>query len=260
MLTSTIPALKTVLAKSCKMVPVMLMGYVVNKKTYSAFEYLVAIGVTAGAAVFKLYETNDAPVKNTELVGIVLIVCYMGSDSFTSNWQSSVFKQYSVSSMAMMFYANVFSSAFTALGLLVTLEIVDVLAYFERNPSILLHVFVMAVCSAVGQLFIFHTIKRFGPLVFATIQTVRQFLSVVLSIIFFAHPLNSMEAVGIAIVFVALGAQILEKWRGKRLRPKKPQPPTPPNAEEAMQGVPEADNPKASLLRTTDRSASNQRD
>ena len=50
MLTSSIPALKTVLAKSCKMVPVMLMGYVVNKKTYSAFEYLVAIGVTAGAS------------------------------------------------------------------------------------------------------------------------------------------------------------------------------------------------------------------
>ena len=60
-------------------------------------------------------------------------------------------------------YANLFSSAFTALGLLVTLEIVDVLAYFERNPSILPHMFIMAVCSAVGQLFIFHTIKRFGP-------------------------------------------------------------------------------------------------
>ena len=87
------------------MVPVMLMGYVVNKKTYSAFEYLVAIGVTAGAAVFKLYETNDAPVKNTEFVGIILIVGYMGSDSFTSNWQSSVFKEYKVSSMAMMMYA-----------------------------------------------------------------------------------------------------------------------------------------------------------
>lgn len=149
---------------------------------------------------------------------------------FTSNWQSSVFKSYGVSSMAMMLYANLFSSAFTALGLIVTLEIVDVLAYFERNPSILPHMAIMvcsprptplplrpsslnqparpphqparpshglrtpptrpletcaracvlvlaslaaivqAVCSAIGQLFIFHTIKRFGPLVFATIQ------------------------------------------------------------------------------------------
>ena len=132
--------------------------------------------------------------------------------------------------------------------------------YFERNPSILPHMFLMAVCSAVGQLFIFHTIKRFGPLVFATIQTVRQFLSVVLSIVFFAHPLNTMEAVGIAIVFLALGAQIFEKWRGKRNKSKKPSSPqdtTPANEGEhsatEMQTAPEVDNPKASLLRTADR-------
>jgi adenosine 3'-phospho 5'-phosphosulfate transporter B2 len=91
-----------VLAKSCKMVPVMVMGYFVNKKLYSAFEYAVALSVTAGAAVFKLYETNDAPVKNTEVVGIVLIVAYMVCDSFTSNWQSAVFKEYEVSSLGMM--------------------------------------------------------------------------------------------------------------------------------------------------------------
>ena len=132
------------------------------------------------------------------------------------------------------------------------------LAYLEANPSIVFHIFVMAVCSAIGQLFIFYTIKRFGPLVFATIQTVRQFLSVVLSIVFFAHPLNTMEAVGIAIVFAALGGQILYKWRAQRHRPKKPQPPTPPNAEEPLSTV--EDNPKASLLRTMERSISNQLD
>ena len=90
----------------------------------------------------------------------------------------------------------------------------------------------------------------------------RQFLSVVLSIIFFAHPLNTMEAVGIAIVFLALGSQIADKWRQKRIRPKKgPQPPTPPNADAEMQSSSEStDNPKASLLRTSDRTVSSQRD
>lgn len=109
------------------------------------------------------------------------------------------------------------------------------------------------------QLFLFHTIKRFGPLTFATIQTVRQFFSVVLSIAFFAHPLHSMEAVGIAIVFAALGAQIAHKWRFQRSRTKKPLPPTPPNTDEAMQSVTE-DNPKAFLLRTAERTASSQLD
>jgi drug/metabolite transporter (DMT)-like permease len=147
-------------------------------------------------------------------------------------------------------YANLFSSAFTALGLLVTLEITEVLQYLSENPGILPHIFTMAVCSAIGQLFIFYTIKKYGPLVFATIQTVRQFLSVVLSIIFFAHPLNAMEAVGILMVFAALGVQIGSKWRGRKSKPIKDAP-TPPNAESVeMREVPaEADSPKAALLR-----------
>jgi len=246
-----------VLAKSCKMVPVMLMGYVVSRRVHSAFEYLVAIGVTAGAAMFKLYETNDAPVKDTELWGIILIVAYMVCDSFTSNWQSSVFKQYKVSSTAMMMYANLFSSAFTALGLVLTLEVVQVHAFLVANPSCIMHIFTMAVCSAVGQLFIFYTIRRYGPLVFATIQTVRQFLSVVLSIVFFSHPINLMMGSGIAIVFFSLGAQIYDKWRKRKTPAQKPLPPTPPTEAESLRGddnksdVDERSEQHTSLLRSS---------
>ena len=77
---------------------------------------------------------------------------------------------------------------------MVTLEIVDVLGFISRNPSVIPHMLIMATCSALGQLFIFKTIKHYGPLVFATIQTVRQLLSVVLSILYFGHPINRMEA------------------------------------------------------------------
>mmetsp|Transcript_43938 Transcript_43938/g.72983 ORF Transcript_43938/g.72983 Transcript_43938/m.72983 type:complete len:419 (-) Transcript_43938:811-2067(-) len=210
-----------VLAKSCKMVPVMIMGYIVSRKKYSLFEYVVAVMITAGAAIFKLNEANDAPVKNTEFVGIAFIFGYMGADSFTSNWQEKVFKLYGVGSVEMMMYANLFSSGFTALGLLVTLEIVQVTAYIASNPEIMTHMFVMSVCSAVGQLFIFTTIKKYGPLVFATIQTVRQLLSIVLSIVFFGHPVNHMEALGVAIVFVALGGQIAQKYLASRSKAQK---------------------------------------
>jgi len=41
-----------------------------------------------------------------------------------------------------------------------------------------------------GQLFIVHTIKSFGPLLFAVIMTSRQFVSILLSCIIFSHPLS----------------------------------------------------------------------
>jgi len=58
--------------------------------------------------MFRYYEVNDAPVKNTEFVGIVFIIGYMICDSFTSNWQSRVFKQYSVGSITMMMYISIY--------------------------------------------------------------------------------------------------------------------------------------------------------
>ena len=41
-----------------------------------------------------------------------------------------------------------------------------------------------------GALFISYTIKTFGSLIFATIMTTRQFLSILLSCLLFAHPLS----------------------------------------------------------------------
>ena len=125
--------------------------------------------------------------------------------------------------MVMMMYANLFSSGFTALGLVLNLEILSVASFVEANPAIVAHIGIMAVCSAVGQLFIFYTISKYGPLVFATIQTVRQLLSIVLSILFFAHPINAMETLGIAVVFVALTAQIYQKYRASKAKAQQAQ-------------------------------------
>mmetsp|Transcript_41942 Transcript_41942/g.136074 ORF Transcript_41942/g.136074 Transcript_41942/m.136074 type:complete len:209 (+) Transcript_41942:845-1471(+) len=140
----------------------------------------------------------------------------MVCDSFTSNYQSRVFKQYSVGSITMMVYTNLFSTAFTALGLCLTQELTDVSRFVSENPAILPHIFLMAVCSAIGQLFIFHTIKTYGPLVFATIQTVRQLLSIFNSFVQFGHEVVPMELLGIGIVFLALGAQIGLRYRASR--------------------------------------------
>ena len=111
----------------------------------------MAVGSEVGVLVFKTYEVNDAPVRDTELLGVCFISAYMVCDSFTSNYQSRVFKQYSVGSITMMVYTNLFSTAFTALGLCLTQELTDVSRFVSENPAILPHIFLMAVCSAIGH-------------------------------------------------------------------------------------------------------------
>lgn len=45
---------------------------------------------------------------------------------------------------------------------------------FLQHPKFVFDMVVLSVCSAVGQLFIYHTIDVFGPVVFTIIMTLRQ--------------------------------------------------------------------------------------
>jgi hypothetical protein len=55
--------------------------------------------------------------STTTFSGLLCLMGYMLFDSFTSNWQSEVFK-YKMSSMEMMFGVNVFSCIFTSWSLI----------------------------------------------------------------------------------------------------------------------------------------------
>lgn len=78
----------------------------------------------------------------------------------------------------------------------------------------------IAITSATGQLFIFYTIKTFGPVVFTIIMTTRQMFSIVLSLLIFGHSVPLLSGVGATIVFGTIF------WRIKRQAAKAPKKPT----------------------------------
>jgi adenosine 3'-phospho 5'-phosphosulfate transporter B2 len=60
---------------------------------------------------------------------------------------------------------------------------------------------ILSITSATGQLFIFYTIKEFGPVHFTIIMTSRQILSLVISCLTFGHTLHLMGWISTVIVF-----------------------------------------------------------
>lgn len=55
--------LTQVLAKSCKMIPVMLMGTLISGKYYSTLEYLCAILIAAGISLFAKQSSSKVTSK-----------------------------------------------------------------------------------------------------------------------------------------------------------------------------------------------------
>jgi UDP-galactose transporter B1 len=90
-----------------------------------------------------------------------------------------------------MFWTNLYMSlAATAVSLAVG-DFNTGLTYCSANPVILNKILKFALCSAVGQSFIFYTISEFDPLVCSTVTTTRKVFSVLLSIVLHGHAMSA---------------------------------------------------------------------
>lgn len=209
-----------VLAKASKVIPVMLMGKVVNGKTYAYHEYITAGMISVGVSLFLLTSGDATKHKDsvTTTSGLAMLVGYMLFDSFTSNWQGALFTTYKMSSIQMMAGVNLFSCLLTSVSLIEQGGFSSSAAFMLRHPDFVFAAVILSICSATGQLFIFYTISRYGPVVFVIIMTVRQGFAILLSCIIYGHPVTIIGFIGVMLVFFALFLRIYANDRERKLK------------------------------------------
>ena len=232
-----------ILSKACKLLAVMLMSQVINKKRYKRIEYLFALSITSGMCFFlfgnqqlqenyarklAISHAADSPQNLSDpfnqpknepmhthsfLDGILILALYVTFDAFTSNWQGKLFEKYGISSLQMMAIVNFYSIGFTLVSLTETGSLLASLKLVLSTGELLKDCVLLSICSATGQLFVFYTIARFGPLVFTTIMTLRQALAILLSCLIYGHHLSLLSVLGICMVFGTLFYQSHYKMR-----------------------------------------------
>jgi adenosine 3'-phospho 5'-phosphosulfate transporter B2 len=208
------------LAKSSKSVFVMLTGKIVSNKNYKPYEYFCVCLIAFGIFLFSDINNKNANENNmmisTSLPGLICLLGYLITDSFTSTWQDNLIKEYSISSISLMFITNLYSCIYTFVSLLNQNEFYETIEFLNQHSDITHHVVLLSITSAIGQIFIFLTIQNFGALVFSLIMTTRQVLSILLSSIIFQHYLSYQSMFGIAIIFIALFLQQYFKFNLKK--------------------------------------------
>ncbi|GMH62922.1 hypothetical protein TrRE_jg12950 [Triparma retinervis] len=208
--------------KSSKIIPVMLMGRFLKGTMYGPKDYFEAILITLGVFIFSYNsKKHSGDQTDSEAIGIVFLTCYICCDAFTSNWQSKIYQRYgkaNVDSFQMMFGVNSFAIFFTSLGLLTSGELPVIIEFLTHNPVAFWYNFVTSITSATGQLFIFRTIKEFGPVTFSLIMTTRQIFSIILSSMYFQHAMSLKSMCGATLVFSVIGHQLKRKFLAGKLR------------------------------------------
>ena len=100
--------------------------------------------------------------------------------------------------------------------LLVTGEMKAALAFVSRYPAAAVDVATFAAVSAIGQHFIFYTIRNFSALACTTITTTRKFFTILASVVYYKHSLVPRQWAAVGLVFGAIVWEGVAKHQKKR--------------------------------------------
>mmetsp|Transcript_25238 Transcript_25238/g.50957 ORF Transcript_25238/g.50957 Transcript_25238/m.50957 type:complete len:397 (+) Transcript_25238:79-1269(+) len=206
------------LAKSGKMAPVMLGSLLLGGASYSIREYLQVAAIIGGTAIVSMGKKKGG--SSNSVMGVAYIVLSLVLDGVTAGFQKRLKAETAKAGVKpkpydFMFWTNLYM-CLTAVVISVALnEVGTGLAFCSANPEILSKIIKFAVCSAVGQSFIFYTIANFDPLVLSTVTTTRKIFSVLLSILMKGHSLSLTGWSGIALACSGILSEMAAKMGGK---------------------------------------------
>ncbi|XP_040994097.1 UDP-galactose/UDP-glucose transporter 5B-like [Juglans microcarpa x Juglans regia] len=212
------------LAKCAKMIPVMVWGTIIMQKKYVGHDYLLAFLVTLGCSIFILYPAASeiSPYsrgRENTTWGVSLMIGYLGFDGFTSTFQDKLFKGYDMDIHNQIFYTTLCSCILSFTGLTLQGHLLPAIDFVYRHNDCFFDITLLSTVATVSQFFISYTIRNFGALTFATIMTTRQLVSIMLSCIWFAHPLSWEQCIGAVIVFGSLYAKSFLRKAPQRSSP-----------------------------------------
>ena len=209
------------LFKCFKLFPIMVMGKVLGNKVYPTYDYVVALVIGVGIAVFSVsteeLDIGQDSIGEIETVGgticgVILLLFFLLFDSFTGQYQARLFNEHpDLSPYQMMFMVNTFSMVFSFVTLVHTHELYALCEFVYDHADMHIHLIVFSLASTVGQLFIFKTIKAFGPVIFAICMNTRIILSILLSALIYGHDITPPGMVGLLLVFSAIAYRIKRK-------------------------------------------------
>lgn len=218
-----------VVAKCCKPIPVLLMGLLFGRTRRYTLSRAVSVSVTtAGVALFMRSAAVARAAAGAASLsegrdwgcGIALLAASLVFDGLTGFLQDSVMDRHCAAAdknaarrapWEMMFYLNAGGALLMLATSAATGEGARAARFCAAHPAALAMVAGAALVCAVGQCFIFVTIARFDALMCSTVTTVRKFCSILLSVLWFKHPLSPSQWASVIVVFGGIGLGLVQK-------------------------------------------------
>lgn len=219
-----------VLAKSCKLIPTMIVGHFVERqRTHAWQEWVAAVLISIGIVLFQISRLFDGSTTSTNSTknggstsyGMILLLVSLLSDGLLSSCQnflkhppmrtgpgnSSSTGNPTVrvpTAVETMLFINMYALVYLIPLSLWSQQWWDGIALLSNYPHVAKTVAILNATVGIGQIFIFLTIAWYSPVICTTITTTRKFVTILLSVWTFGHVFTMLQWTAIVLVFCGL--------------------------------------------------------
>jgi len=211
-----------ILMKSAKVLPAMFLGRVLGNRAYSLLDYIEGFVISALVALFayhvqheredssSLFSLDDAPPGHLVL-GAVVMVLYVVMDALTSNLEDYVYQRTNLDPSQQMLGVEL-GSGFLAWATVVAIgEARAAIAFLLVHDSAWQYIALLAFASAFGTYACTLTVRLFGPAVLTLLMVSRQIFSLILSMVFFQHQVDTLNALCLGTVSLLIFSASLRR-------------------------------------------------
>mmetsp|Transcript_4520 Transcript_4520/g.5607 ORF Transcript_4520/g.5607 Transcript_4520/m.5607 type:complete len:230 (-) Transcript_4520:238-927(-) len=199
------------LAKSAKILPVILTGWLTGVYQLQKSQVLIALTISAGLVLFNTSKLKGG-LFDDSLFGIVLVLMSLLFDGFVNSQTDKNKKEQTGRDFAYhtMLYNSLVGLVGNSLFFAGACYVQDdtTLVRVMADPTLFRDVLLIALCGAFGQIFIYLTISLHDCYKLSIMTTTRKCLTVVISALAFDHWFTIQQWLGAALVLTSTCAEV----------------------------------------------------
>ena len=140
-----------VIGKSCKPIPVMVLGVLYGRKSYPLAKYIFILMIVTGVALFVWKDSKTSQSDDGHLFGYALLVLSLAMDGLTGGIQDRMRQAGKVEFAPLMYNMNMWATFILSIVALTTGDLSQFVTFVRRYPNVMQDVLCFSVLSALGQ-------------------------------------------------------------------------------------------------------------
>jgi len=209
-----------VIFKSCKLIPVLVGGILIQGKKYGLVDFIAACIMCIGLIWFTLADSHVSP--NFHPSGVVMISSALLADAMIGNVQEKAMKKFGAPNCEVVFYSYSLGLVYLAIALIVSGKLIPSVQLSNMYPLEMYgYGFLFSLTGYLGVNLVLTLVRTVGAFAAVTVTTFRKAITIVLSFYLFAKPFTMQYVWSSILVLFGVYLNLLNKQPSLKVLPKR---------------------------------------